>query len=198
MLKIWSIKMTCMICHEEMDMEEFGDERDGTETCFKLGCGHSYHTRCVISFMERTKYKCVACNQEQAPEQKLELDGIIDGILREMRKNDEYRVAKHEYCEARKEYKEVVSKWRKRCDEFVRQCSSELKLPEHRSYYLSTKSNLKRITTEEARKKGTRYVGALNSKRGGYRYGHTVLEEFLFGQRWPEYSLLHPRLRTTI
>jgi len=38
--------MTCNICYENMDMLEYNDPNESTLTCFKLECGHSYHTKC--------------------------------------------------------------------------------------------------------------------------------------------------------
>jgi len=76
--------MTCSICWEDMDMQDYNDSRESTLTCFKLECGHSYHTKCIIMALSKTKHQCPLCNKEKSIQDKVEEQAYIKKILRKV------------------------------------------------------------------------------------------------------------------
>lgn len=98
---------TCCMCQEEMDMEEFNDARQSTDTCFKLECGHAYHTPCIFRYMRETEYQCLQCNVRRAPHEEIELTGYIAQTLEELRSDPEIRRLRREVDEAMTEFTAV-------------------------------------------------------------------------------------------
>ena len=66
----------CPICLEDMDMTSFNDSRLSTSTCYKLECGHSFHTKCIIGCLSIDRKKCPSCNDRKNPSTELTLQGL--------------------------------------------------------------------------------------------------------------------------
>lgn len=98
---------TCCVCQDEMDMEEFNDTRPATDTCFKLECGHAYHTRCIFQYMRETEYECLHCNIRRTPREELEMTGLIAQTIEDLRSDPEIRRLRREAEEAITEFKAV-------------------------------------------------------------------------------------------
>lgn len=96
---------TCCVCQDEMDMEDFNDERTSTETCYKLECGHAFHTRCIFQYLRETEYECIQCNVRRTPREEIELTGYIAQALEDLRADPEVRRLRREVDEAATEFK---------------------------------------------------------------------------------------------
>jgi len=184
-----------------MDMREFQDERASTETCFKLECGHAFHTKCIIQFLTRSNHKCPACNEHKTPEQQLERSGMIHILLKKIKRDERFRLAKAEYIVASKEYKQVLSQLKKETDEWVKKRSAELKFPEIRKYWKSSVSGVRSTAKEIASEKGFQYVGAVKAqdrKPGMYRM--KLVDYVLFGTNlfFDNWRLVNPRIFTVL
>ena len=46
-------------------MEEYQDEKESTETCFKLECHHAFHTKCIMECLLKSKSACPLCNKDK-------------------------------------------------------------------------------------------------------------------------------------
>jgi hypothetical protein len=107
--------MPCPLCLDEMDLEDFRDERKQTETSFQLQCGHAFHTKCLVDTLSHTQMQCPACNHYKSPETKLKLKGLLAKARAEISKDPEVReltsevaAAKEELAEAGREYRKKV------------------------------------------------------------------------------------------
>ena len=182
--------MTCPICFEDMDMNVYNDEQEGTETCHKLECGHAFHTKCIISFLTRTTHKCPSCNEHKTPETELELEGAIMKLMREVRKDDNVKNTIHEYAMIKIEYTAVLRQLKLDTKKYAEERARELKVQEHKSYYQKCKSDLRRSAMDAARRLGDKYVAAAKT----IKYGLTYVEYLLFGRRkWSrDWRFNHP------
>lgn len=170
----------CSICYEEMNMKEYNDEKESTETCFKLDCGHSFHTKCIFMVLKKSNHECPTCNKYKTPESKLELEGRCRKILYTVLKEPEIKEIKNEFNEAKKSYKECIKSIKKEVGNFVNKMVKEYKFFENREYYQICKqkaiSEIKKACTE----KGNKHLGAFFS-RGNNRYGPAFGERILSG-----------------
>ena len=83
-----------------MDLEDYNDPQSSTDTCFKLECGHAYHTRCIFRYMRETDYECLHCNVRRTPREELEMTGLIAQTIEDMRSDPELRRLRREVEEA--------------------------------------------------------------------------------------------------
>jgi len=112
---------TCLVCQDEMDMEEFEDERDATTTCLKLECGHAFHSRCIISYMRRTDYDCIQCNRHRTPEATLEEAGLCAQAILAFKQDREVRRIRALINRKSREYCKVRTAARKQIETFVKE-----------------------------------------------------------------------------
>jgi len=187
-LKEFSIKlkMACPICFDEMDMREFQDPEQSTATCFKLECGHAFHTKCIIETLSKSNHECPSCNKYKTPDKELEIDGVIVKLIGEIKKDQRVRIAKNEFVVAINEYKGVLSKIKKEARDWVKNRAKELKLDEHKKYYVDSIQSVLNSTKIVAKEMGPKYIGALKSQKTGnnndrFLYGQTLVNQCLFG-----------------
>jgi len=188
--------MTCPICFDDMDMQEFQDELQSTETCFKLECGHAYHTKCIIESISKSNHKCPACNEYKSPEQKLEHEGRVINLLTEIRKDRRLRNAKHEFIESTAEYKKLLRSLNHEAKEWIQQRAIELKIPEHKSYFVKSMRQVEHVAKEVAKDMGPKYVAVLAERTTVNRYYRTARDIALYGKNYDIYNwrLRHPRI----
>ena len=176
--------MTCSVCLDAMDMIEFEDPRDKTETCFKLECGHAYHTACIIRFLSNSNHSCLHCNGQKTPGEELTIKGLREKLRREISRRPEIREIREEYNLAHIEYSSSVKALKSEISEYVKRRISETKLIEKRNYWQKTETTLKAEGRKLARGMGPRYVGAALDVSNFYR---------CYQGRWKHYRELHPR-----
>lgn len=104
---------TCCVCQDEMEMEDFNDPRQSTNACFKLACGHAYHTQCIFQYMAETDYQCLHCNSHRTPREEIELTGLIAQTIEELRGDPELRRLRSEVDEAMTEFVGVRNEFQK-------------------------------------------------------------------------------------
>jgi exonuclease VII large subunit len=176
---------TCIVCMDDMDMEEFNDPRERTETCFKLACGHAYHTGCLVNFLQNTNHRCAHCNNYRAPEARNRMRGLVDGLLRELDRDPEMRALKAEYKEAEKELREATFALQEDVRQFIAERMDALAWKDKRAYAQKCERALKTHREAAAREKGPEYVGALRDRQ---RHDRDWVA------RHRRYNLYHPRL----
>jgi hypothetical protein len=190
------------MCYEDMDMREFKDEQSGTATCHKLECGHAFHTKCIIEFLTKTESKCPCCNNHKTADQKLTEAAISKKFLGEIKRSNQFKVARQEVHEAREEYIRITKQLKDEAKAWITNRAIELKLHENRKYYFSTISACKASANEVSKSLGAKHVGALLKYVGGgpgFRHQNTF-EEFLFGKQhwWQVYRFKHPRFTMSL
>lgn len=190
--------MTCAICFDEMDMKEYKDELEGTETCHKLECGHAFHTKCIIDFLTKTHHACPGCNKSKPPEKQLEIEGLIRATLTAVKRDPRVKDAKKEYEIGKEEYKQAIKQLEKESKEWVLKRAEELKIKEHRSYYHNSGNAVMSAAREVAKEMGPRFSAAVNSDRTPpNRWGATISKKIIFGSNPPGYRdwrLRNPRV----
>ena len=174
--------MTCPVCCEDMDMEEYDDRRETTETCFKLECGHAFHTKCIIDVLSRTNHKCPSCNKHKSSQQ-------VNPRLLELKKDERIKLTIAEYYDAKKEYKAKLGQLKRETIEWAKNRAQELLLTEHKSYYLRSKTAVISVSKQVATEKGRKYIAAFRGELDSYKkivYGNS--------RTWGEWRLSHPRI----
>jgi hypothetical protein len=190
--------MTCAICFDEMDMKEFKDEIDGTDTCHKLECGHAFHTKCIVDFLTKTRQACPGCNKIRPPDQQLEIEGLLRKTLSQVKNDARVRVAKEEFKTGKEEYRLALKQLEKEGKAWLDKRSAELKIKEYRSYYYSSATAVMAAAREVAKEMGPKYLAAVNSDRTpNNRWGPSVSKKTIFGSNPPgfrDWRLRHPRI----
>lgn len=192
--------MTCPVCYDDMDMKEFGDDKESTETCFKLECGHAFHTKCIVMVLSKTEHQCPSCNKHKTPEEQMEHDGLVKKMIMELKKDDRVKISLNEYRESKAEYKALLKQINDEARVWIRNRAEELKINEHRSYYLRSISSVFKVAKEVAIERGNRFVGALvgftRSRHGVYGRDLSAYK-LMFGcdpPGWRDWRLRHPRV----
>ena len=185
-----------------MDMKEYSDEQQSTSTCFKLECGHAYHTRCIVAFLTKSTHKCPSCNKQKTPEERLEREGVIHNLVKEVRKDERVKLAKNEFKVAVIEYKEALKVLKNETKEWVKHRSKELKIREYKNYYTRAGKNVLETANEVAKEFGNIYTGAvMAADREERRWGITVAKKTLFGSYvfgYNDWRLRVPRISVGI
>jgi len=186
----------CVICFERMDMKSFEDERDNTDTCFKLECGHAYHTRCIIQCLSHMNQKCPNCNKNKTPKQELTREGLVKKLVAELRKDDDIKFLSNEYHAIREELNEAITQLKKDVKEFIEKRRIELNIAEKRNYFLSCLAKLQGKARAIAKAKGPEYIGAI-TEQSRYRFWLSTFEYNFFGgvQATRNRRLKYPYLR---
>jgi hypothetical protein len=153
----------CPICFEEMDMLTFNDPNPSTPTCFKLECSHSFHTKCIISTLQKTNHECPSCNLFKTPKQLIERDGLVKSLIQELKREPEISNLLKEFKEAKDETHGTFKQLEKETKEFVKKRSEELHFEEKRKYAIKAMSVIRTRISVFARAKGPLYIGALSS-----------------------------------
>ena len=196
--------MTCPVCFDDMDMRDFNDQRASTETCFKLECGHSFHTKCIVQFLTRTQHKCPSCNKHKTPEEKLQMEGQVRNLLRTIKTDERVRLPKREYVIARTEYKAALETLKKDALQLVRKRAAELKIKEHKNHYYNCVRAVISGAKEVAREREPKFVSAIESQiRTNVRNHYTipVVSQELFGVQAPghrDWKLRNPRFYCSV
>jgi len=186
--------MTCNICYENMDMVEFKDPNESTLTCFKLECGHAYHTKCLVNFLTHTQHKCPVCNKYKTNDDKLDLEGKIRKLLLEIAKEPEIRTIKEEYNIAKNEYKASLFECKKLMMALFKEQVAKLKILEKKSYFIDCIRALKNKVKEKAIEKSNKHFGAIVFSQESYRRATRFESIFLGCNFWIINRLKHPRL----
>ncbi len=190
-----------MICFEDMDMASFEDQRENTETCIKLDCGHAYHTRCIVRCLSHLNQKCPNCNTTKSPSQEITREGLARKLVSEVKKDDDMKFLLTEYKEVREELSQAERQLRKDVKEFINKRKTELCVDEKRSYFMNCLSRIQSTAKAIARTKGPQYVGALSPERNARNYWFgNYFERIMYGkmQARSNHRLKFPYLRMSL
>jgi FkbM family methyltransferase len=130
------------------------DERQATETCFKLDCGHAFHTKCIVQFLKRSTLECPGCNKKKTPTEQVEYEAVVRNCMNEVKKDPRFIIAKTEYSETKKDYKLALVNLKKEMNEYIKKRATELNIYKYRSYYLETVANVRSTAKEISKEKG--------------------------------------------
>jgi len=179
-----SVMEACPVCLEDMDMLSFNDERDSTPTCYKLDCGHAYHTKCIIKTLSQFERKCPSCNGEKDPSTALTEKGIALELLAKVRKNDEVKIAANELRESIAEYKETLNRLKSDTKAYILQRSIELQVPQKRKYFMECLATVHRNVNAAAKSLNPKFTAAYNALSNDWRgryYRGTTFERLFYG-----------------
>ena len=122
-------------------MVDYQDARASTDTCFKLDCGHAYHTKCIFQYMRESEYECLQCNTRRTPREEIELTGLIAQTIEDLRSDPEIRRLRQEVEQAMVEFTGVRGEVRKALEALVPE------VEERAGYQSIRKETLARIRT---------------------------------------------------
>jgi hypothetical protein len=179
-----------------MDMQEYNDANESTQTCYKLECGHAYHTKCIVRFLTSTQHKCPLCNKHKTPDEQISREGVIRSLLTEVKKTTEFRDAKQEYILARDEYINVLKSFKADVKKYLYAKAIEFRIKEHRNYYKDAVLNVMNTSKKIAKTLGFKYLGAVSAddfKRN--RYGVPIVKTIILGEEYykDRWRLENPR-----
>jgi hypothetical protein len=163
-------------------MLDFNDPRQKTDTCFKLECGHAYHTACIIRYLSNSNHSCLHCNEIKTPAEELTIAGLARKLSGALSRHPEVRYLKAEVNEATNEYKNAIKELKTEINQYIKRRIAETNLREKRAYMKSAENAVKAKQREIAKEMGREYVGAIEQ-----------LSNRRFRSRWKFWSLLHPR-----
>ena len=158
----------CAICFEEMDMLTYQDEHESTSTCFKLRCGHAFHTKCIVECLQKTNQECPCCNQHKDFQQEMTREGILINMIKQLKKDERVKEALSEYKESKQELQETVKQLKKDVKEFAIKRKEELEYEAKHKYFLQTVSNVKSQMREVANEKGPQFQGLFSPRTSRY------------------------------
>lgn len=151
---------TCILCFEDMDMIVFNDSQSQTNTCFKLDCGHAFHTHCIIRCLQSMNHKCPHCNSRKPPEVLLTMEGTISGLLNEAKRSRLLREELNEFKASKAELTSSVSQLKKETAEFVKKRKEELMITSKRKKLTSSMRKVSLKLSKICIEKGPMYYGA--------------------------------------
>jgi hypothetical protein len=175
----------CPICLEDMDMIHFNDERESTPLCFKMNCGHAYHTKCIISCLSVEGKKCPQCNDKKSASQELSIEGLRAKYLREIKRDKDIQFLMNELTLSEQEYTDAKRQLKKDIQEFINKRKVELGMDVKREYVLECLKRIRNDSKVIAKEKGPEYVACLvPGDQRGYRrsWGGTPFERHFFGR----------------
>ena len=188
--------MTCSICWDDMDMKDFKDLRECTLTCYKLECGHAFHTKCIITSLSKTKHQCPLCNKEKTLQDKIQEQGYIKKLLRIIGKIPKIKEIKNEIVLAKNDYKHSLSILKKDIIEYANNRSKELKIQEQRNYFLNCLSEGRQILRQECYERGNNHAGLILFYKERY-WSPSIGDKYLCPESaryWSFNKLRNPRI----
>lgn len=171
----------CSVCLDEMDMLEFNDPREKTDTCFKLNCGHAYHTACIIRYLSNSNHSCLHCNEVKTPIRELNVVGLAASLRAKISRHPEVQFLKREMNEAYAEYAESIKSLKAEIKQLIKTRIAETCIKEKRDYWQAAERAVNTKQREIARTMGREYIGALVETDQRYRR-----------RRWKFWALIHP------
>ena len=176
----------CTICFDEMDMNSYQDDQDQTLTCYKLECGHAYHTKCIVTCLQKMNNNCPNCRSQKTPQEILTLEGLVSQLLNEVRRGKQLKLEMDGYKASVKNYEDSLKQLKNDTKQFIETRKTELNIPQKRKqFYLST-NRVKSKFLKICREKGPMYLGAYKNLTEWRR------DRFLFSPRRKMYKLRNP------
>jgi hypothetical protein len=145
-------------------MLSYQDERDSTPTCFKLRCGHAFHTKCIIECLQKTNHDCPNCNGSKDFEQQLTREGVLINIIKDLKKDPRVKDAFSEYNEIKRELQDTIRTLKNDVIEYSKKRKEELEFDSKHKYFLDSISNIKSVMREVATEKGPKYQAIFSPK----------------------------------
>ena len=187
----------CVICFETMDMRSYNDEGLQTETCYKLECGHAYHTTCIIRCLSLSNQQCPNCNKNKSPAEQLTREGLAKKYIAEIKKEPEVRELIIELRQIVSEYRDSLGILKEEVKEFTNKRKEELLIDEKRKYMMNCISRIISSAKSVSKTKGPQYLACLNTTATGGRYWRgTTFERIFFSinEAYQIYRLKSPSL----
>ena len=169
-----------------MDMLSYQDEQDSTVTCFKLECGHAYHTRCIVDCLQRVNKKCPNCNIEKPPQQVLRMEGVVSQLLDEAKHDRGMREELANYRTSVRDLHTCITQIKNDAKRYINQRKEELTLVEKRKHFNLTLRKVRAKFLKICKEKGPLYYGAYKNIPEWRR------DRLIFTNRHRHYRLKYP------
>lgn len=147
----------CVICFDEMDMKSYSDEHESTSTCFKLRCGHAFHTKCIVECLQKSNHECPNCHGNKNLEAELSREGVVIRLVKEIKKESNVKAALKEYNLAKGELCSTNKQLKKETLEFAKTRKQTLEYDKKHKYFLQTISKVKSEIKAAAKQKGPKF-----------------------------------------
>lgn len=154
---------TCAICFEEMDMQSYQDGHDQTSSCFKLECEHAYHTKCIVTCLQKTQHKCPQCNSHKSPDKILTMEGLLSEVFDDVRSKKELKNDLTEYKQSRKQLDNTIKLLKNDLKKYAETRKQELQFQEKKTEYNNSIRKVKLKFLKICKEKGPLYYGAYNN-----------------------------------
>lgn len=169
-----------------MDMNSYQDEQDSTVSCFKLECGHAYHTRCIVNCLQRVNRICPNCNTQKPPEQILRFEGVVSQLVDEAKRSKEMRPELNEYKTSYKQLQDTIKQLKNDTKQYIQTRKEELEFNQKKRLFSSSLRKVRTKFTKICKIKGPLYYGAYKNIPPWRR------ERIIFSNRYRFYRLKHP------
>lgn len=161
----------CAVCYDLMNVPGYKHLEEHIpqieEDCTRLGCGHAFHSTCVIRSLQSYQGKCVLCNvgsldrRFDSAEEKLRYQGACLRLLKTVKRKPNVKESFRDYKAFDNELTKKRIEFTKRVKEFKSNLRNELDIERVIRDVKHCRSMCIHLIRKEARASGSVYGAAI-------------------------------------